>query len=64
MSSSAADSPSSPCVDICVLDECDICMGCYRSAAEIAAWTALDDAGKRQVIARIRERRRAAGALL
>jgi predicted Fe-S protein YdhL (DUF1289 family) len=30
--------PQSPCIAVCVLDEQDICIGCYRSAVEIADW--------------------------
>ncbi|MBV1874099.1 MAG: DUF1289 domain-containing protein, partial [Gammaproteobacteria bacterium] len=28
----------SPCVDICALDDNDICIGCYRSGDEITVW--------------------------
>ncbi|NQZ30626.1 MAG: DUF1289 domain-containing protein [Oceanospirillaceae bacterium] len=28
----------SPCTSQCKLDENDICLGCYRSAAEIGGW--------------------------
>ena len=41
----------SPCVNICALDEDDICTGCYRSAAEISEWTQLPDEQKLAVIA-------------
>ncbi|MDP4766207.1 MAG: DUF1289 domain-containing protein [Pseudomonadales bacterium] len=30
----------SPCVDICSLDEHDICIGCLRSLDEIGEWGA------------------------
>jgi predicted Fe-S protein YdhL (DUF1289 family) len=33
--------PTSPCINICSLDEDGICRGCYRTLAEIAAWTQL-----------------------
>jgi predicted Fe-S protein YdhL (DUF1289 family) len=64
MNTHTADAPRSPCIDICVLDDGDICVGCYRSASEIAAWASLDAAGKCRVIELALERRRAAGALL
>ncbi|NRA19566.1 MAG: DUF1289 domain-containing protein [Oceanospirillaceae bacterium] len=28
----------SPCISQCDLDDHDICIGCYRSAAEIGGW--------------------------
>ncbi len=46
----------SPCVNICALDEEDICIGCHRSAAEIAAWSSLDNDGKRQVLLLVAQR--------
>ena len=33
----------SPCVGICALDEQGICLGCHRSAAEIASWPHMND---------------------
>ena len=30
--------PESPCVRMCCLDEKDICLGCYRTLAEILEW--------------------------
>lgn len=28
----------SPCTSLCKLDDNDICLGCYRSAADISRW--------------------------
>jgi len=40
----------SPCVNICKIDPyTNVCHGCRRTIDEIAAWSALDDAGKRRV---------------
>jgi hypothetical protein len=50
----------SPCVNICALDEQDVCVGCYRSAAEITAWTSLNEDGRREVVRRSEERYREA----
>lgn len=48
----------SPCVGVCLLIRgTDICAGCFRSVAEIRDWMALDDAGKRAVIAKLDDRR-------
>ncbi len=33
----------SPCVGICSLDDAGLCLGCRRSAPEIAAWSRMDD---------------------
>ena len=30
--------PASPCVNICTLDEQDVCTGCLRTLDEIGAW--------------------------
>ncbi|QFU75503.1 DUF1289 domain-containing protein [Halioglobus maricola] len=49
--------PQSPCVSICVLDDGDICAGCYRSAREITDWAMLDADGKRAVLIKANERR-------
>tara|TARA_R110002124_G_scaffold76532_5_gene205045 strand:- start:5219 stop:5407 length:189 start_codon:yes stop_codon:yes gene_type:complete len=49
--------PQSPCISVCVLDDADICMGCYRSASEITDWFMASDEQKREVLRRARERR-------
>jgi len=33
--------PTSPCINICALDEQGYCLGCYRTLPEIAGWTRL-----------------------
>jgi predicted Fe-S protein YdhL (DUF1289 family) len=48
--------PRSPCISVCVLDENDICTGCYRSADEITDWFMASDEQKREVLRRARER--------
>lgn len=50
----------SPCVRNCCLDENDICLGCFRSLAEITAWSAADNAMRRDILAKARERQREA----
>jgi predicted Fe-S protein YdhL (DUF1289 family) len=47
---------ASPCVNICYLDDHDICQGCYRSGQEITAWMKLDNEGRKQVLVKVRER--------
>jgi predicted Fe-S protein YdhL (DUF1289 family) len=46
----------SPCISICVLNEEDICEGCYRSAQEITDWTELSNPQKEQVLLKVNER--------
>lgn len=52
----------SPCVSVCTLDPVTgWCQGCLRTSAEIAGWSSLDYDGKRAVLERLHERRRAIG---
>lgn len=54
----------SPCNNVCKMDErTGWCLGCYRTLAEIGAWSALEEENKRAVIEHLAERREAAGAL-
>ena len=48
----------SPCVNICALDEQDICTGCQRTVGEITRWSRMDNDERRQVL-----RSRVAGSL-
>ena len=47
---------ASPCVNICYLDDHNVCQGCYRSGEEITTWMRLDNEGRKQVLANVRER--------
>jgi len=40
-----------PCVNICKLDERGICIGCFRSLQEIAAWSRMSEAERRLIMA-------------
>lgn len=52
----------SPCVSVCLLDETSgFCKGCWRTRDEIARWSTASDAERLEILARLRERRRAAG---
>ncbi|MDM8347429.1 DUF1289 domain-containing protein [Pseudomonas sp. sp1636] len=55
---------ASPCVQVCALDDEDICIGCQRNAAEITHWSRMDNAARRQVLRRCHERAQAKGVLL
>ena len=52
----------SPCVDICEVDDATrLCIGCWRSLAEIAAWGAMSEEDRRRVMGAL-SGRRVAGA--
>jgi len=52
----------SPCVGICRLDPLTgLCLGCMRSADEIAAWPRASYVQRLQIVERLRTRRRAVG---
>lgn len=55
-----ASAVPSPCVDVCRIDDATgLCAGCLRTLDEIAVWSMLDDATKREVLAAIAQRRAA-----
>ncbi len=48
------DEPASPCRGLCVLHhEEGICIGCYRSRDEIAAWPAMSNDQRRALLAEL-----------
>jgi predicted Fe-S protein YdhL (DUF1289 family) len=50
--------PPSPCVAVCVMNtETGWCLGCYRTMSEIAGWVMLTPAQRREVLARVAERK-------
>lgn len=52
------DTPS-PCIAVCTLDpETELCRGCYRTIEEIGGWMLMSPDERRQVAARIAERRK------
>lgn len=51
-----SEEPKSPCISVCVLDDADICQGCYRSASEITDWFMASDDEKRAILVRAQER--------
>jgi predicted Fe-S protein YdhL (DUF1289 family) len=46
----------SPCTGVCSLDDAGLCLGCRRTAAEIAAWTLMDDEARLRVMERLASR--------
>ena len=53
----------SPCVNICALDDDDICTGCQRTVAEITRWSRMDNEERRGVLALCDERAKASGLM-
>lgn len=49
----------SPCISICVLDDEDICLGCFRSAKEITDWFMETPERKREILEQSIARRKA-----
>jgi predicted Fe-S protein YdhL (DUF1289 family) len=48
----------SPCISVCRIDPASaLCVGCLRSLNEIACWGALDDAGRREILRAVADRR-------
>ena len=54
---------ASPCVNICALDEADICTGCQRSVAEITRWSRMPNPERREVLALCNERAASSGVV-
>ena len=53
----SAPAPSTPCIQVCVIDPLSsLCVGCGRSLEEIAAWMAMSEAGRLAVMAGLGER--------
>lgn len=50
---SVSDKVRSPCVQICALDERDICIGCQRTGDEILRWTQMSNEERREVLRKV-----------
>jgi predicted Fe-S protein YdhL (DUF1289 family) len=47
---------TSPCIGVCTLDPAtQVCVGCGRSIAEIAAWPSLSEAERKAILARLKQ---------
>ena len=63
MTDAPKDGVASPCISVCAIDpRTGLCTGCYRSLDEIAGWITFTNDEKREVVAALPARRRAAGA--
>lgn len=47
----------SPCIEVCSLNDRDVCIGCYRTANEIIEWFSASDQRKREILVAVSERR-------
>ena len=54
------DEPVSPCMSVCLLDEQEICVGCFRSSSEVTEWFMSSAEEKLEILKRSKERREAA----
>ncbi|WAH57687.1 DUF1289 domain-containing protein [Pseudomonas silvicola] len=54
---------ASPCVQVCALDDDDICTGCQRTAAEITRWGRMSNDERREVLVKSHERAVAGGMM-
>jgi uncharacterized protein len=53
---------ASPCIGVCTLDPADrTCIGCLRTADEIARWSDMSPAERVQIVLQLRLRRHAHG---
>ena len=49
---------ASPCIDVCTLDPAtQVCLGCYRTIEEIAAWGAASNAERAAIVVELARRR-------
>ncbi len=56
--SEANNTVRSPCVSVCVLNDEDVCVGCYRTGQEISQWGRMDSSAKQEVLSLCRTRAR------
>ena len=48
---------ATPCIKVCVVDgESGLCMGCWRTLQEVAAWARFDDATRTAILAELPSR--------
>ncbi|TWT83036.1 hypothetical protein CA13_44990 [Planctomycetes bacterium CA13] len=47
----------SPCVGKCILNDHQVCTGCFRSRSEIGSWSMVADPEKRRIVERAETRR-------
>jgi predicted Fe-S protein YdhL (DUF1289 family) len=53
----------SPCVNICALDNDDVCTGCQRTVEEITRWSRMSNDERRTVLGLCHERAKSSGLI-
>jgi predicted Fe-S protein YdhL (DUF1289 family) len=49
---------ASPCINVCQMDSASgLCLGCFRTLDEIAAWSRIDDPARSDILAAVARRR-------
>jgi predicted Fe-S protein YdhL (DUF1289 family) len=48
---------ASPCIGLCLLNNDDICAGCFRSIDEITLWTQVDEKTRQQFLVNAENRK-------
>lgn len=49
---------ATPCIKVCIVDGASsLCLGCFRTLAEIGGWSSLSDEQRAAVMAELPERR-------
>lgn len=51
------DTPESPCIRNCCLDDADVCIGCGRHLQEILGWSEANAGERRAILERAAARR-------
>ncbi len=54
----------SPCINVCALDENDLCTGCQRSITEIREWKHASNERRQNILRQTEQRARAQGLWL
>ena len=57
----AIEPVASPCIRLCTLDDQNVCLGCFRSMADICAWSRASNDERRQIVVASELRRNASG---
>ena len=59
MSYNDIEQPKNPCIRQCCLDKEDICIGCFRSLADILAWHSASPEQKQHILNECQNRKNA-----
>jgi hypothetical protein len=54
----------SPCINVCELEDNDVCTGCFRNLKEIGSWLLVSDLQRERVLRLAKARQKLAGQSL